>query len=65
MDKHNGPLSSTACPSIFMQFKGCLHESELNYNPDRTHSVSVETIFNSFRIEFIPFFILGRTLDPE
>ena len=27
-----------------MPVRGCLHESGLNFNPDRTHSVSVEII---------------------
>ena len=61
-----GPRSET---------KGCLHESGLKLNPDRTHPVSAQTTgsdhrglnyiclhesglsCNSFRIEFISFFM--------
>ena len=57
--------------SIKVLFRECLHESGLSFNPDRTHSVSVEIIrelkyiclhesglsCNSFRIKFIPFLI--------
>ena len=29
---------------LIIKLRGCLHESGLSFNPDRTHSVSVEII---------------------